>query len=410
LNTPRRVLERAYGRPLGPVTRGATQDATRRAAHVARHSRLAPEKPRGDVFNIDMHAAVLSDVRSQLDRRDLSLVHWTLSGHSFLFGRGQDPVAIVNDRTWKAFSPRMADNFRRSYGSYLQSFDGFVAAYPPCFSLLYEGLGRPTLVVAATRYEYPLTHFRPHWDWLDDRLRAGVADGWLTLTANNRADADYLERYTGLRAAHIPSGCSYTGLTYTGTKRPAAIYTGRDPFAAAITAKLRHESIVPHASLGRIFSWADLYDQRAVVFVPYNVSIMALFEMYTACVPLYVPDRAFLKELMQRYPEDVLSSLSFCQVTRKPPARHGNGLDLNDVTDEAVVDWYLERADFYDTEWMPHIRLFESWEHLDHLLHTDDLPAISAAMEAARPGRLHRIDARWDELAWFDAVARRQLG
>ncbi len=28
---------------------------------------------------------------------------------------------------------------------------------------------------------------------------------------------------------------------------------------------------------------------RAIVFIPYNVSIMALFEQYTACMPIYVP-------------------------------------------------------------------------------------------------------------------------
>jgi hypothetical protein len=353
-----------------------------------------------------MHSAVILDVRTQLDRRGLSLANWTLSGTSFLFGRGQDPVAFVNDRTWTSFSPRMARNFARAYGSYLRSFKGFVATYPPCFSLLYDGLETPTLVVAATRYEYPMTHYRPHWEWLDERLRSGVADGWLTLTANNRADADYLEHYTGLTAAHIPSACSYTGLTYTGTKRPVVFYTGREPFAVELTEKVRHEAIAPHTALGRIFSWNDLYDQRAIVFIPYNVSVMALFEMYTACVPLYVPARAFLKELMQRHPRDVLSSLSFCQVTGHPPARRVDGLDLNDLSDETVVDWYLDRADFYDPEWMPGIRFFESWEHLDHLLDTDDPAAISAEMASARPDRLQRIDAMWDGVAWFDAVAR----
>ena len=48
------------------------------------------------------------------------------------------------------------------------------------------------------------------------------------------------------------------------------------------------------------------------------------------------------------------------------------------MRDEQVVDWYLDRADFYDLDWMPRIRQFESWAHLDHLLATDDQHAISA--------------------------------
>ena len=92
-------------------------------------------------------------------------------------------------------------------------------------------------------------------------------------------------------------------------------------------------------------------------------------------------------------------------MTGRPAARKGVR-DLNDVRDEQVVDWYLDRADFYDAEWMPLIRQFESWPHLDHLLATDDPESISAAMRAAQSQRLARIDALWDELGWIDRVAR----
>jgi len=284
------------------------------------------------------------------------------------------------------------------------TFRGFVVTHTPCFSLLYEGLDKPTLTVVSTRYEFPFTHYEPSWNWLDQGLTRAVDDGWLTLIANNRADADYLEHYSGLKAAYVPSICSYTGLTYTGTRSEAVICTGAGEIADSIRALLRHPSIPLRSGLGPRYRWADLYDHRALVFIPYNVSIMALFEHYTACAPIYVPDRSFLKELMAKYPADVLSSLSFSQVTGKSAAREPNGLDLNDVSDEAVVDWYLDRADFYDAEWMPRIRQFESWEHLDHLLMTDDPHAISAEMRAERPERMRRVSALWDELRWFEAL------
>ena len=134
---------------------------------------------------------------------------------------------------------------------------------------------------------------------------------------------------------------------------------------------------------------------------------MALCEHYSACAPIYVPDRAFLKRLMHEHPADVLSSLSFTQVTGRPAATHGSGRDLNDIRDEAVVDWYLDRADFYDAAWMPRIRQFESWAHLDHLLATDDPRAISADMLAERGERIRRIEALWDELGWTKEIAKR---
>lgn len=382
------------------------RDAAARGRHIVRHASFARHRPRGDVFNLDLHVGVIRDVRTQLDRRALSLLDWTISGHSWVLGRDRDPVAIVNERTWHSFGPRMAKRFQTVYGSYLRSFRGFVATYPPGFSLLYEGLNTPTLAVVATRYEWPCTHYRPHWDWLNERLSAGVENGWLTIVANNRADADYLEHYSGLKAMTIPSACSYTGLTYTGRRSSVVVSTPGAALAEATIAALHHDAIPLRSGLGPRYAQADLYDHRALVFLPYNVSLMALFEHYTACAPIYVPARPFLKELMHEYPADVLSSLSFCQVTGRPPARSGSGVDLNDTRDEAVVDWYLDRADFYDETWMPHIRQFDSWDHLDHLLATDDPQEISAQMAAERPERLHRIDTLWDRLGWFEALVR----
>ena len=401
------LLERVVGRPLDRPTAAGVRDASRRGAHALRHSRLG-RPTHGDIFNVDLHVSVVADVRTRLDRLGLSLVDWTLSGHSWVAHRERDPVAIVNERTWFSFSPRMARRFRCVYGSYLRSFQGFVATYPPAFALLYEGLGKPTLAVAATRYEWPFTHYGPSWDWLDTGLRRGVDEGWLTLVANNRADADYLENYTGLKAAHIPSACSYHGLTYTGRRPEVVICTGGRALSDEVVRSLRHKAVPLRSALGLRYAQADLYDYRALIFLPYNISLMALCEHYAACAPVYVPARPFLKELMQRHPADVLSSLSFCQVSGKPPARRAKDgmLDLNDIADERVVDWYLDRADFYDDEWMSHVRRFESWEHLDDLLEAEDPRSISQQMVEERTERLGRISALWDDLAWPRVSAR----
>lgn len=373
-------------------------------AHVLRHSRLARPR-RADVFNLDAHVAVIRDVQEQLLRRRLRLVDWTISGHSWSVDRRCDPVAIVNERTWLHLGPRMAARFRDVYGSYLSSFKAFTAAYPPGFALLYEGLGKPTLAIAATRYEWPFTNDAGRWQWLNDRFRAGVEDGWLTLAANNRADADYLEHYTGLRAILLPGACSYTTGEYTGRRPAAVICTPDDALAAEISGALSHETVPLRAGLGPRYSRAELYDQRAIVFIPYNVSIMSLFEHYAAGAPTYVPSRDLLKSLMVEYPAAVLSSISFTQVTGRPAALTCGEIDLNDVRDPQVVDWYLDRADFYDHELMPLLRQFESWSHLDHLLHTDDHAAISAEMMATNPERFRRIAQRWDAVEWLDRAA-----
>jgi hypothetical protein len=387
------------------AVRSALSERRHRIGHELRHSRLGGI-PRGeDVFNLDAHIAVVADVRAALEGRGLSLTSWNISGHGWVFGRRRDPVGVVNERTWQVFDPELVQRFRRVYGRYLRQFRGYVATYPPCFALLYGGLPAPTLAVCATRYEWPFTHDASRWDWLDEALHAGVAGGSLTVVANNRADADYVSNYTGVTPRHIPSACTYIAPTYTGRRASVVVCTKRDVLAASICRELRHDAVPLRAGLGKRYTWADLYDHRAIVLIPYNTSLMSLFEHYAACAPIYVPTRPFLKELMKQYPAEVLSDLSFSQVTGMPAAaRPSASLDLNDVRDDEIVDWYLDRADFYDRTWMPAIREFESWAHLDHLIATDDHRAIADEMAAQRPGRFAQIASLWDDVAWMREV------
>jgi hypothetical protein len=389
------------------AVRSALSDRSKRFRHGARHLGSRHRSRPGHVFNLDAHIAVIADVRGALADRGVSLTSWSISGHAWVFDGEREPVALINERTWQAFSPDLVRRFRRVYGRYLRQFKGYVATYPPCFALLYAGLPSPTLAVSATRYEWPFTHDRARWDWLDDALKKGGDDGSLTVVANNRADADYLTNYTGLRPMHVPSACIYVGQAYRGRKPQVVVCTKRDVLAKEICAELKEDAIPLRAGLGKSYAWDELYDHRALVVIPYNSSIMSLFEHYSACAPVYVPTRPFLKQLMREHPAEALSDLSFSQVTGRPAVARRAELDLNDVRDEQVVDWFLDRADFYDHEWMPAIRRFESWSHLDHLIASDDHRAISDEMAAERPHRLNQIKALWNEVAWLDRVAER---
>jgi hypothetical protein len=384
----------------------AITDAGRRRVHAWEQTLRARrgDADTGDVFDLDLHVAVVADARVALESRGLSLTEWNLSGHTWVFGRRRTPVAAVNERTWFGFGPPLIDRFQRAYRPFLERFRGFLATYPPCFSLLYRGFDRPTLAISATRYEWPFTHNLELWTWLDEQLARGVEEGWLTLAANNRADADYVENYTGIAPHYLPSACSYVAPPYTGRRRTALV-SSSESFGAFVASQLTQDARPLRAALGARFHWAELYDHRAVVFVPYNVSIMSLFEHYAAGMPIYVPERALLKRLMAEHPRDVLGSLSFSQVTGRPAAVPATArIDLNDVADPQVVDWYLDRADFYDNARMPQIRCFESWAHLDHLLAGDDPEQTAERMARERAERLASIAAVWDELPWLERL------
>jgi len=390
------------------AVRSLLSDRIARARHAVRHV-ASNESHAGGVFNLDAHVAVIADIRTMLEDRGVHVTSWTISGHAWVFGGEREPVAGINERTWQELDPALVRRFRLIYGRYLRRFRGYVATYPPCFALLYEGLPGPTLAVCATRYEWPFTQDAPRWKWLDEGLQRGTESGWLTLVANNRADADYVANYAGIQPTHIPSACSYVAASYTGARKPVVVCTKRDVLGRAICAELTQEAIPLRAGLGKRYSWSDLYDHRALVVIPYNTSLMSLFEHYSACAPIYVPTRGFLKQLMADHPAEVLSDLSFSQVVGSPAAKRSHvERDLNNVRDEQVVDWYLDRADFYDASWMPAIRQFESWLHLDHLIATDDHAAIHDAMAADAGRRLGRIGELWDGVDWLDSVGARR--
>ena len=174
------------------------------------------------MFNLDLHISVIADVRTVLESRGVSVTDWSISGHTWVFGRQREPVAVVNERTYKRFGPEMVGRFQRIYGRHLRSYRGFVATHTPCFALLYRGLDRPTVALCTTRYEWPFTFDRESWAWLDEGLARGVEDGWLSLVANNRADAGYVENYLGIRPAIFPADAPTSRRPTPGASRPSS--------------------------------------------------------------------------------------------------------------------------------------------------------------------------------------------
>jgi hypothetical protein len=87
---------------------------------------------------------------------------------------------------------------------------------------------------------------------------------------------------------------------------------------------------------------------------------MTLFEFATAGVPVAVPSPGFLKHLVHRY-DGVLSELSYFQVLKL----NVDGLDVdnpNNFRSNDFLDWWIGRADFYNSELMPNIRYIDSFE------------------------------------------------
>jgi hypothetical protein len=355
-------------------------------------------------FNLDLHVSVIADISNIFHHLGHEVTSWSFSGHAWVFGRQRDRVKVVNEKTWFDLNEKMCDRFLRKYGDFLNRFDGFIVTHTPAFYLLYRKLGKPVIVVASTRYEYPFSFDRKRWQWLNAELQDGIDRGLVIAIANNRYDAAYAEYFTGRRWQVIPSYCGYTGARYTGRRKEFVYQSqyGAFPLSPAMVPK---EKALPQR-----YQWQELFDYRGIVHVPYNASTMSIFEQYTAGMPLFFPTLGYLMELYRdNWHSGVLSEISYNQVHHVDSGSAISGAlpgfaDPNDYLDFENISRWIALADYYDRTMMPGINYFDSARQLEDMLVDLDIGACTRVMQEANEWRRHKIYASWNEV--LTAIAK----
>jgi hypothetical protein len=362
-------------------------------------------------FNIDLHISVIADIKFILSALGHEVTDWTLSGHAWVMGRQRDTTDVITADNWSNIDKAMCDAFYARYKDELAGYDAFIVTHTPALAMLYERWGKPIIVVASTRYEQPFGRDAERWRAFNGYLEDMHGRGLLVPLANNKYDAAYAMAFTGIEWRHVPSLCEYTGAT-AKLERPEFLYWGeyrglkqsRRLIDKDELRPHRHQRIFRRLVLGdpfRGFRWSDIARYRGIVHMPYNASVMSLFEHYTANLPLFVPDKPLMRQLYAEHrQEGVLSQLSFNQVYRTPPGSiiPAAGSDPNDYDDVDTMMQWLNLADFYDTENMPHIQYFSSGEDLEARLQSMDAPAMSDAIRTANVGRHERVYAAWRQI------------
>jgi len=286
----------------------------------ARAVRSRRGKRRARVFSLDVHQSVIADLAVAMPEAGLDVLRWSISSHNHINRKVQiapDPVSVVNAYTWKSIDENMIDAFQDRYSRFLQSFDGFVVCYPFAFAELFRGLDRPLLAVSATRYEVPYTLDPKQWNRLNAYLVDIDSKGELTLAANNVADRDYVEYFTGLKPSLAPSVCDYLQVSWSATTDRRVVFSRVPELERALVDEPQSTWQSAHAAFGGRYTWSQLATTAEVFVIPYNISTMTLFELATAGVPVTVPSKKLFAEWIESG-IDVLSELSFYQVVSHP--------------------------------------------------------------------------------------------
>ena len=203
----------------------------------------------------------------------------------------------------------------------------------------------------------------------------------------------------------------YTGVSYNPTRRQILVGPGRgvkDHFVQQLDNAARNKrfqnqplqfkrirDLYPH------FEYSDLAAHPCIVLIPYQVSLMSIFEYYRMGIPMWAPAPELLAQWQLKY--RVMSERTWDLVRKKRPTR-GSPLprapgashrhDPNDEFDIKAIAFWIKYADFY--EW-PHISTFSSFDDLVRQLTSSDLDlrGISQRVIAYNEEMVRDLKGEW---------------
>jgi hypothetical protein len=337
------------------------------------------------LFNLDLHIGVMRDLQQELERTNFRTIRWSISGSNNFarkIYRISDPVEIINSQTWHKLSEDLISRFEERYGKFLRKFDGFVVTHTPAFSQLYRSFEKPILTINSTGYEAPYTDDIKKWDNLNSYMLEATNKKRILLVSNNAGDSDYLKYKSGISTEVFPSYCDYTNLNWApGGKHKVII--ARSPVIEDVIEKLTGgEWKGIRKILGNNYKWKQYLDIKEILYIPYNISTMSLFEFATAGIPITIPSKKLLIDLHSKY-QGVLSELSYFQIRNLST----DGLDINDPNNyesDYFLHWWLDRADFYNRELMPNVKIISGFDEINFERFTkpSDFSAFREQVEA----------------------------
>jgi hypothetical protein len=342
------------------------------------------------LFNLDLHVAVIADIKNiikTLYGDQVEITDWSLSAHAWIFNRKTDDVDVVNQYTWGDFDLDMIEQFHHRYDDFLLQFDGFIVTHSPVFCMLFEKYNKPIILINSCRYQMPFCfrnneNYLMMWNELDNCLNRLQKNGKLIGVSNNKGDLEFLKLGTDLTTTHIPSLCLYTDTKYSPSFDQFIIVNNNHTIPII-------EGTLQKEDLEQQYKWETLYKYKGIIHMPYEMSLMSIFEQYSANIPLLFPSKKFLKKLIC---EGNIQYIS-CYMNEGYPSKFDSALSY-----PYWIDYWVDKADYYDSQNMPYIVYFDNCDHLEYLIKTINTQEISNQMKAYNEKRQSKIYCQWDQL------------
>jgi hypothetical protein len=203
-----------------------------------------------------------------------------------------------------------------------------------------------------------------------------------------------MENFIERDVEFIPSICDYYG-DYYGGKSNNSIYYSRQKIQ-----EINNPNISWKGDLFSTHKHSDLMNFKSIVHIPYQISYMSIFEQYTSNIPLMFPTPEFLLNLYKNN-YDVLKEVSWNGLMNMSSGSFINykkKYDPNDYKNINNIEHWLQYADFYDKDWMPHINYFNSFSKLNEMINDLNFIEISEKMKSFNETRKTEIYKMWENL------------
>ncbi|UJR19357.1 hypothetical protein I4U23_022486 [Adineta vaga] len=361
------------------------------------------------IWTNDFHISPIYDIKDQFSTFNVHFIEKSLSSACKHTDSCAKDLKVLNRRNGIAPSLNERKQFYEVYknDSEMNQVKIFMCFHSTAMCELFMPFNRTIIIISSTRYELG-RHGKEDWQNLNKNLQIIASNPKNVIAGNNLYDAEYIRYFTGIKTIVLPSLCAYTKVFYSPKlEKPFLIAQMHNKsfsiqFKKNLTNSLEGlQSSIKVAHLrehynGR-YAYYELSQHPGMIYVPYQVSLMSLFEQYRMNMPLFFPSLDLLTEWHFKYrvvgertwdgiSGNLKNSSVISGVLSSDIPDPNNEFDIN------AIRYWLKFSDFY--QW-PHITYFDSTEDLAQKLINTNLDEISTKMKIYNQNLTETLHEKW---------------
>lgn len=286
----------------------------------------------------------------------------------------------------------------------MASVDAFICLFQPGMCEMWMPFNKSIVFIPAHRYNMGRCTIE-ETRRLNEHLNtlAAMEHPKHIISASSKYDLEYIRHYTGLGVLPLYSYCIYVASnTYAPSRDEIPLFVRRHPdfsnWDERFETNITKVKLVELEKLYKHYSFSDLVQHRAIVFLPYAVMTYKMTELYTMSIPLFFPSMKYFRNIRAFGPDrsivdrvwcHVKGSLNDSEMVPHPSSIHPYSPNALDKESEF---YWLQLADF--VEW-PHITYFDDFEDLEEKLLTTDFDKIHKLMVEENKRRRKELETNW---------------